>query len=78
MSLIKDLASIIDNGWTIEISIAARRMSLKGVRDFYGRTIWKAERQKGYGVVRKECVWKGFESTEDAIKDLVKKLKPKK
>jgi len=73
----KELAKIISNGWSISIDIEVKRMKgNKWYREFIGRYCWTATKQAEHdGIIKYESDWEGFETPQQAIKDLIKSMK---
>lgn len=67
---LQKLINNIDNGWDIKIQTEMRRLDLGEGRRFYSRIVWKAK--KNDKTIESES--KGFDTAEEAIADLAKKL----
>jgi hypothetical protein len=79
----KEIIEAIDLGWNIEFTNEMKRMEGKdGWRDFFLRVTYKAVLLKTINdptSVRNkiECPWEGFETAQEALNDLIEKIKPK-
>ena len=76
----KKLLKIIDKGWDIKITNEHRRcetdssgLDLENGRDHYGLYCWRAKKGNESNFIENE--WPGFWKAEDALKDMVNKLK---
>ena len=71
----KELCELIDAGWDIKIWNQVKRMD----GDWAIRVCWKAEKNPNTtSEVSLECKWEGFETAEECIQDLMKKIKKQK
>lgn len=74
----KEIIEAIDLGWDIEFSNVMKRLD----GDFHLRVTYNAVLLKTINdptSVRNkiECPWEGFETAQEAVNDLIKKIKPK-
>lgn len=67
------LTKLIDAGYKFTMNIAAKRMEVDGVRDFYGRVVWKLHNETTKTTY--ESDWEGFATVEEAIEDIKKNFK---
>jgi hypothetical protein len=67
------LEKLIDAGYDFSMGIAAKRMEVDGVRDFYGRVVWKLHNETTRTTY--ESDWEGFETVEEAIENIKKNFK---
>ena len=67
------LEKLIDAGYDFSMRIAAKRMEVDGVRDFYGRVVWKLHNETTKTTYESDR--EGFATVEEAIEDIKKNFK---
>ena len=71
------LTELIDAGYEFSMGLTAKRMEGEdGFRDFFARVTWKLYNDTTRTTYESE--WEGFETVEEAIKDIKKNFKTMK